>query len=349
MGIFNRHRHLRPEILSEYLDGRLDQRHQELVARQMADCPACREELNTLQTTVSALRSLPDLPLPRSFTLPTAPSPDYPDKLIRKPAPLVMKMPAWAYGSAASLAGLALALMLSAEAAGLASPAAFQTTGQTTGQATAAPEAAAVAKEAQVEAQVAAPEMTDQAEAPADSMAAPVPQAALRAESAPAPAAATETGDSALAAKGLAEPVAAAPEAAMAESQDAVERGSAPAGEETAAFSETQSDDGASVPVGEEAATPSGTPSADVAPVPEESPPSLPAEEIPAGPADTIQNLAMEAETPEENLSFAAEEYSTPSSSTWWKALETTLAALTLAFLGGLFFRWRRNRSDFDA
>ena len=104
MAIFNRHRHLRPEVLSEYLDGRLDQRHQEQVARRLADCPACREELHTLQTTVSALQSLPDLPLPRSFILPTAPSPDYPANLIRKPAPLVMKMPAWAYGSAASLA-----------------------------------------------------------------------------------------------------------------------------------------------------------------------------------------------------------------------------------------------------
>ncbi len=48
MGIFNRHRHLRPEILSEYLDGRLDQGHQELVARRLADCAACREELDTL-------------------------------------------------------------------------------------------------------------------------------------------------------------------------------------------------------------------------------------------------------------------------------------------------------------
>ena len=329
MGIFNRHRHLRPEILSEYLDGRLDQGHQELVARRLADCAACREELNTLQTTVSALRSLPDLPLPRSFTLPTAPSPDYPANLIRKQDPLVMKMPAWAYGSAASLAGLALALMLSAEAAGLASPASFETTGQTTGQATAAPEAAALAKEAQSEAPVSAPEMADQAEAPADPLATTAPQAALRAESAPAPEAAAAIGETALAAKSLAEPAGAAPQTAMAESQDAVKSVSGPAGEEATAFSGTQSDDGASVP--------------------EESPPSVPAEEVAVAPADTVQNLAMEAETPEENLSSAPEEYSAPSSPTWWKALETMLAALTLAFLGGLFFRWRRNRSDSDA
>ncbi len=128
MGIFNKHRHLGPEILSEYLDGRLDQGHQETVARRLADCPACREELNTLRATVSALQSLPDLPLPRSFTLPAAPLPGSSANLIRKPAPptpLVMRLPGWAYGGAASLAGLALALMLSAEAAGLASPASF--------------------------------------------------------------------------------------------------------------------------------------------------------------------------------------------------------------------------------
>ena len=325
MGIFNRHRHLRPEILSEYLDGRLDQGHQELVTRRLADCAACREELNTLQTTVSALRSLPDLPLPRSFTLPTAPSPDYPANLIRRQDPLVMKMPAWAYGSAASLAGLALALMLSAEAVGLASPASFQTTGETT----AAPEAATVAKEVQTESVVSAPEMADQLEAPADSQATTPPQAALRAESAPAPEAAAAIGETALAAKSLAEPAGAAPQTAMAESQDAVKSVSGPAGEETTAFS--------------------GTPSADSAPVLEKSPPSPPTEEVPAVPADTVQNLVMEAETPEENLSSAAEEYSAPSSPTWWKALETMLAALTLAFLGGLFFRWRRNRSDSDA
>ncbi|MCH7620828.1 MAG: hypothetical protein IH870_02915 [Chloroflexi bacterium] len=233
MGIFNRHRHLRPEILSEYLDGRLDQRHQELVARRLADCPACREELNTLQATVSALQSLPDLPLPRSFTLPTAPSPDYPAELIRQPTPLVMKLPGWAYGSAASLAGLALALMLSAEAAGLASPASFQETA-----ATADPGDVPVAQEAQVEAQVAVPEMADQAAAPAESP--PESQAAtpslhaLRAKPAPTPEAATEIGETLRAAKSLAEPAGPAPEMAMTESQGVVASDSGPAAERAA-------------------------------------------------------------------------------------------------------------------
>ena len=332
MGIFSRHRHLRPEILSEYLDGRLDQRHQELVARRLANCPSCREELNTLQATVSALQSLPDLPLPRSFTLPTAPGPDYPAKLMREPAPsapLIMKMPGWAYGSAASLAGLALALMLSVEAAGLASPASFQTSSP----ATAAPEGAAIAREAPVEPQtessVPAPEMADEAEAPVGAQAATPPQAALRAAPAPTSEDTAEAGESALAAKSLAEPAAPALEMTMTESLSAVESGSDVAGEKASAFSITPSDDRT--------------------PVLKESPSSLPAEEVPAAPADSAQNLATEAEAPADNPSLPSVEYSAPSSPTWWRVLETVFAALTLAFLGGLFFRWRQHRSQSDA
>ena len=337
MGIFNKHRHLGPEILSEYLDGRLDQGHQETVARRLADCPVCREELNTLRATVSALQSLPDLPLPRSFTLPAAPLPGSSANLIRKPAPptpFVMRMPGWAYGGAASVAGLALALMLSAEAAGLASPASFQVTDP----ATAAPGDAGVAKEAQFEAQVAAkaeppaiaPEMAapvikDRAEPPAGFQAATPPQAAQRAEPAPTPDAATEMGDSALAEKSLAEPAATAPQAAMTESQAASDTVTDPAGEGTIAYSITQSDDVAA-----------GT---------EDSPPSVLTEE----PADPAPTLAMDAEALNENLSFSVKVYSAPSSPAWWKALETMFAALTLAFLGGLFFRWRRNRSQPNA
>ena len=340
MGIFNRHRHLSPEILSEYLDGRLDQHHQGLVARRLADCPACQEELNTLQATVAALRNLPDLPLPRSFTLPAAPSPDYSAELIRKPAPpaaLVMKMPGWAYGGAASLAGLALALMLSAEAAGLAGPAPIPITGQ----ATAAPVDDAVSEKAQFEADLLAPETADQAEAPAR-RAATAPRAARRAEPAPTSEAAAEVGDSALTAKSLAEPAGPAPQTAMAESQGAVESLFEVAGEEGAAVS------GPEVAV-EEAAAISGTPSEDGASLPEESIPSVLAEEVPPAPADPAQTLATEPEIPDENRSLPGEEYSATSTPTWWKALETTFAALTLAFLGGLFFRWRRNRSQSDA
>ena len=393
MGIFNKHRHLRPEILSEYLDGRLDHRHQGLVAHRLAECAACREELNTLRATVAALQNLPDLPLPRSFTLPTAPTPDYPAELIRKPAPpasLVMKLPGWAYGSAASLAGLALALMLSAEAAGLTSPAFLVSTAPATAPATAAPGDAGVAKEAQDEAGVAAkaeplvaaPERAAQAEAPTDFQSAEAPQTAQRSAAAPTAEAAAKIGESALAENSLAEPASPAPEAAlaapepqtaMAESQGAV-AASDPASEEAVADAVAASDPAseeaaadaaaatASDPAGEEGVAdvlsdPPGedvtafslTQSDDRATAPEDSLPSVQAKGTPVAPADSAQSPATEPKAPVENLGIPAQEYSAPSSITWWKALETMFAALTLAFLGGLFYRWRRNRSQSDA
>ena len=344
MGIFNRHRHLKPEILSEFLDGRLDQHHQELADRRLAECPACREELNTLEATVSALQNLPDLPLPRSFTLPAAPSPGYPAELVRKPAPpasLVMKMPTWAYGSAASLAGLALALMLSVEAAGLGSPASFETAGQTGGQITsqapAAPEDAAMAKETRLEAEQAVPEMASQPEAPTDTQAATPPQAALRANAAPTSQAATGIGETALAEKSLAESADQAPEITMAESTADVESPPGPAGAGAATFAGTPSPDPK-----RDAETPSDV----AASLKQDSLPAAPAEEVTVEPADSDKTLERTVAAPDKNLIVPSEEYSGPSSPTWWKALEIMLATLTLVFLGGLFFRWRRNRGQ---
>ena len=358
MGIFNRHRHLKPEILSEYLDGRLDQRHQELVARRLADCPACQEELTTLQATVSALQSLPNLPLPRRFTLAAAPSPDYsaPDysaNQIRRPAPFLMRAPGWVYTGAASLAGLALALMLTAEAAGLVNPESFS--------ATEAPRDATASGEAQVETLAQAPEIANQAEAQQDSPVGDPPQAALRAEQAPPPeaGAAAEMDDSVAVEKSGAESTSAAPQTAMAESQDATDNNpeaavgepavgdtasgtadfAGAAGEEAPAFSESSGDGGPSVS--------------------KDSSPSMP-EEVPVAPADSVQELASEAETssktfpetseetpgeiPGVTSGFQAEESNPTSAPVWWKALEIVLSALALIFLGGLFFRWQRNR-----
>jgi len=228
-----------------------------------------------------------------------------------------------------------------------------------------------VAQEAQVEAQVAAPEMADQAAGPAESppefQAATPPQAARRSEPAPTSEGAAEIGEMLRAAKSLVEPADPAPEMAMTESQAAAESGSGPvaeraaaaksgpAGEEAAAATksgpagEAAAADIATDAAGEEADAFSGTTSDDGASVPEESPPVPAAEQVPVAPADSAQNLTVEAEPPKENLSFPAEKYSAPSSPAWWKPLETMFAALTLAFLGGLFFRWRRNRTQSGA
>ena len=343
MGFLNRHRHLKPELLSEYLDGRLDQPHQGLVARRLADCPDCREELNTLRATVLALQSLPDLPLPHSFTLPAAPSPDYSSNLIRKPEPLIMRMPGWAYGSAASLAGLALAVMLSVEAVGLGSPAIYQNAGQ----AAVAPVAAPVAPEAQQETQqnaqteslVSAPELASQAAAPPESpsepRAAPPSLTNLRAKPAPTPDATNQMGEMAQAEKSLAVTAAPAPEAALDESQaDAASR-AGPAGGEAADFSGAPSD--------------AQAPGYDAASVQNDTAPSAPAGDLPVAPEDLAQPSATETKIPDETYNFAAEGDSAPFSSTWWRASETIFAVLTLVFLAGLFLRLRRNRSQSDA
>ena len=385
MGIFNRHRHLRAEILSEYLDGRLDQQHLGLVDRRLADCSDCREELATLQATVSTLRSLPDLPLPRSFTLPIAPSPGYAADLIRKPDPLLMRMPGWVYGGAASVASLVLALMLSAEAAGLASP-----------QSLAAPstseETALAQAGAPVQSPVPSSDLADRAPAPADSQAAKPPQAALRAESAPAAGAAMETDDSALAAKILVDPAGPAlempdqaqtpaalqqdqplpdaqraKEAAPLETADqkgdsaqaaesraeptsaaplgAMAKDQAPDGIISAPAPEEAATDTASDPAAEDAAAFSQTPSDDAASLTKDSLPTVTPEKAPADPALI---LTTDGESPDEDLSSSAEQYPALSAPTWWKALEILLAVLALAFLGGLFFRWQRYRSRSD-
>lgn len=114
MWIFGRHRHLSSAALSEYLDGRLHGSQREKVSRQLNSCTTCREELEGLRATMSLLRDLPDMPVPRNFTL-AGPPP----VLVAQSPPRLFRAPSWAYAGAASLAGLALAVMVSADATGL--------------------------------------------------------------------------------------------------------------------------------------------------------------------------------------------------------------------------------------
>lgn len=118
MWIFGRHRHLKLELLSEYLDGRLDTAAQARVTRQLDSCDLCRNEVDSLQSTVSLLQALPELTATRSFTLAAAPISR--PVIVRQPLPL--RAPSWAYAGAASLAGLALAIMVSADTLGLLAP-----------------------------------------------------------------------------------------------------------------------------------------------------------------------------------------------------------------------------------
>ena len=118
MWIFGRHKHLKPELLSEYLDGRLDSSTHAKVSRQLGSCEACREELGSFQSTVSLLRALPEFATPRSFML--ASSPVLRPIILHQPLPL--RALGWAYAGAASVAGLALAIMVSANTMGTLAP-----------------------------------------------------------------------------------------------------------------------------------------------------------------------------------------------------------------------------------
>ena len=72
--LWNRHRRCR-RLLSAYLDGEVTASERRMVAEHLPECGACTSELEGLKMTVALLRDLPDLPVPRSFTLERAPAP----------------------------------------------------------------------------------------------------------------------------------------------------------------------------------------------------------------------------------------------------------------------------------
>ena len=118
------HRHLGAETLNEYLDDRLSAAAGDRVRQVVAGCPDCGLELAALQQTRLLLRQLPEVAPRHSFFI--SPSDE--------PAPAYLatawvRLPQWAYAGTASLAALALTLMIVVDATGLVSP------GRTTEQA----------------------------------------------------------------------------------------------------------------------------------------------------------------------------------------------------------------------
>ena len=108
------HKHLNPETLAEYLDGRLAGAAMARVDQRLTSCATCREELDSLRTTVSLLKQLPQVVPTRSFTMATPP----PQPALPQPSPL-FRMPQWAYAGAASAAAVVLAVLISADATGV--------------------------------------------------------------------------------------------------------------------------------------------------------------------------------------------------------------------------------------
>ncbi len=97
---FNRHRRLRDQ-LSAYIDGELDASAAERLERHLAECGRCRQEMEQLRATITALQELPAVELPRSFTL-------SPERVAPRPRmPVASPL---AFGARIAAAGVAAAL-----------------------------------------------------------------------------------------------------------------------------------------------------------------------------------------------------------------------------------------------
>lgn len=118
MGIFRLgHKHVSPETLTEYLDGRLRSQARERLEGVISGCADCRQELDGLRDTIAMLRQLPVAAPRRSFVMaaPPAEAPEAQSMFSFRP-------PQWAYAGAASMAALALAVLVTVDASGLVAP-----------------------------------------------------------------------------------------------------------------------------------------------------------------------------------------------------------------------------------
>lgn len=107
-----RDKHIRPETVSEYLDGRLSPDETAKIEAHLVACARCQDEVASLRQTVGLLRRMPQMQPSRSFVLQEAPAPARP----------AFRAPAWAYGAVASAFALAFAVTLSMDVGGLLAP-----------------------------------------------------------------------------------------------------------------------------------------------------------------------------------------------------------------------------------
>lgn len=104
-----RRRHRFSDRLSTYIDGHLSEGDRRGLEAHLEACPSCQRELQELQATVEALRSLPPQEAPRSFAL--RPEQVAPRPARRRPAPSLGGLAAPVRLAAASLA-VALAVLV---------------------------------------------------------------------------------------------------------------------------------------------------------------------------------------------------------------------------------------------
>ena len=109
----NTHKHIHPDTLSEYLDGRLQGRVLARTEEKLAECDACRLELEELQATVAMMRQIPMEAPRRSFVMSAPP----PEPVAAQPF-FALRAPNWVYAGAASVAAIALAVTVSMDATG---------------------------------------------------------------------------------------------------------------------------------------------------------------------------------------------------------------------------------------
>lgn len=111
--ILGRWRHPGTDILSQYLDDELPPRHQPLVARHLEGCESCQAELDSLRLTVGLLRRVPQAQPSRSFVFAAPP-------LVERP-PRLGGSPNWVLAAAGASLALLLAVLVSADMAGVLS------------------------------------------------------------------------------------------------------------------------------------------------------------------------------------------------------------------------------------
>ena len=76
LGFLNRFRHGGTrDLLSSYIDGEVSTSERLRIERHLAVCEECRQELESLRLTVSALRQLPEVQTARSFAISERPAP----------------------------------------------------------------------------------------------------------------------------------------------------------------------------------------------------------------------------------------------------------------------------------